>query len=981
MTCRKSWARLTTAEKKNFIAALLKLKNDAAWPSVLFPGDSNMHRYDDYVALHLRAMSVMPSWAHMAPAFFSWHRDLMRHFEANLQTIDSTVSIPYWDWNLYRGTGAPIFDADPLSGLGTNGRASDGRVMDGAFAFDAGNWTIRIKDSPGNPSFLGRRFGERADAQNLNSIPGDQVTALAQTAYDAAPWDDMASGGGGDSLRIQVEYQLHNLVHRWLARTMYLASSPNDPVFWLHHCNIDRLWAVWQRQHPTADAYLPPSGAPLGHNAGDNLIFNDAMFPTAPWAGARTSASLINHHAITPGGYWYDDDPPEVISKTSSVAFTDIQEGIGGTPVTTYRAVVLKVVPGPCNAITLEIIAGPSAGLGTPLGTSVVIPTSDDPTPTKGRIWISYSTAAGTISVGSLTVRATSHNSAGETVWTETWGVNLSANSVPRQPSAVALVLDRSGSMSDDSGDGQAKVDKLREAVGVFLEVMQEGDGIGIVRFDHEVNRLLDVTDVGPLPPVAGTGRDRVADILATSDPAKTLDPRGATSIGGGVAEGRDTLDATPAGTYGALGMLVLTDGNENTPPSIATVDSAGSIGADTFAIGFGTAGNVSEDALDSLTHQNGGSLLVTGAIGQSERFLLSKYFLQIQAGFTNAQIVVDPVGQLVFGAEHRIPFWLTEADAGVDVLLLSPAPEYIEFSLETPAGVIVDPSTGTIEPAVRFVERPHISFYRLSLPALGGSPEGSHAGEWHVVLRLNERAKDADRALVAELGSQALPYSLEIHANSNLHFLAEAIQKTHQPGSDVWLSATLSEYDTPVEGRATVWSEVEWPNGTETTVKFMEVEGGRFSADFTATAVGVYRIVVYARGTTLFGRPFSRERSLSASVFREQGKVDEQDAMRIGRMKESQDPMSAPADRESRRGAAARRIRKAVREPREPGRDVESKPGFAELDVPRPRPITVRHRMAMPLFPTLEEMDARRGKHSMPAETDETKHPPDESS
>ena len=22
--------------------------------------------------------------------------------------------------------------------------------------------------------------------------------------------------------------------------------SPLDPIFWLHHCNIDRLWAQWQ---------------------------------------------------------------------------------------------------------------------------------------------------------------------------------------------------------------------------------------------------------------------------------------------------------------------------------------------------------------------------------------------------------------------------------------------------------------------------------------------------------------------------------------------------------------------------------------------------------------------------------------------------------------------------------------------------------------------------------------------------------------
>ena len=26
--------------------------------------------------------------------------------------------------------------------------------------------------------------------------------------------------------------------------------SPADPLFWLHHANVDRLWARWQQQHP-----------------------------------------------------------------------------------------------------------------------------------------------------------------------------------------------------------------------------------------------------------------------------------------------------------------------------------------------------------------------------------------------------------------------------------------------------------------------------------------------------------------------------------------------------------------------------------------------------------------------------------------------------------------------------------------------------------------------------------------------------------
>jgi len=80
-------------------------------------------------------------------------------------------------------------------------------------------------------------------------------------------------------------------------------TSPNDPVFWLHHCNIDRLWALWQRIHAGAASYLPVSGAALGHNLMDTMIFSD--HPPAPWSGTWTPASVVERHAL---GYQYDDE-------------------------------------------------------------------------------------------------------------------------------------------------------------------------------------------------------------------------------------------------------------------------------------------------------------------------------------------------------------------------------------------------------------------------------------------------------------------------------------------------------------------------------------------------------------------------------------------------------------------------------------------------------------------------------------------------
>lgn len=43
---------------------------------------------------------------------------------------------------------------------------------------------------------------------------------------------------------------MHNDVHVAVGGDMQTAASPKDPLFWLHHCNVDRLWSKWQKDHP-----------------------------------------------------------------------------------------------------------------------------------------------------------------------------------------------------------------------------------------------------------------------------------------------------------------------------------------------------------------------------------------------------------------------------------------------------------------------------------------------------------------------------------------------------------------------------------------------------------------------------------------------------------------------------------------------------------------------------------------------------------
>jgi hypothetical protein len=554
--------------------------------------------------------------------------------------------------------------------------------------------------------------------------------------------------------------------------------------------------------------------------------------------------------------------PPTTIALTTpSVNFGDVPEGLGGVGVTTYRAAVFEV--GGCGPVHLQIVSGPTGAFGTPLGTTVTVVPDEYGPLAHGRVWLSYtSTTAGSASNGTMTVR---HNETGQT-----WTITISARTVARPKSAVVLVLDHSGSMSEDSGDGTPKVDKLRPAVSTFTTLMLPGDGLGIVRFDDTVQRLLDVTDVGPTSPVTpGSARDRAQQIVAGSD----LDPAGDTSIGGGVNEGKSTLDSAPSITppWAVKAMLVVTDGKENTPPMLSSISS---ITANTFAIGIGLPSNISTDALDALTLNHHGYLLVTGAITTDATFRLTKYFLQVLAGVSNAGIVVDPDGRLPFGAEHRIAFTICDADMGFDAIVLCEAPSLLEFQLEAPDGTLVDPGVAGAEPTIEYVVDRHVSFYRVALPALPGDPDGTRAGTWQIVLRLIDRGQVDKRLLrsVGKRGEGGLPYSALVHCYSNLAFDAHLSQSTTEPGGEATMRATLREYDVPLGGGASVWAEVTDPSGAMTPIALAATSHGSFECRFATNLPGVYLARARASGSDSHGNRFTREQTLTAAVWRHDG-------------------------------------------------------------------------------------------------------------
>jgi hypothetical protein len=591
---------------------------------------------------------------------------------------------------------------------------------------------------------------------------------------------------------------------------------------------------------------------------------------------------------------------------TPLLNFQDVPQGPMGMMREAVLAISFEVIS-PSTAVTLEYAPG-----GAPSNPQLTAANTFDtvgPTPANGiataRLWVIYRASNPGDVLPPQTVIV--QDSSG----TQSWIVTIIGNTVARKTSAVALVMDRSGSMSEDRGDGQSKHTSLQQAASIFVDVMLEGDGVGLVRFNQDAQVLQTIVQLGD-----GSSSDTNRGATLDTINGNGLDPDGQTSIGDGIFEGRGILNSATT-AFDVNSLVVLTDGIENSLRTIAEV--ADQINEYTYAVGLGQPQNISVPALQTISGNNGGYLLVTGSISTDNGFLLQKYFLQILAGISNAEIVLDPEGRLIAGRVEQVPFYLTAADGGVDVILLTPRPEIVDFRLQTPGGRIIEPWRAKSEPGMRFILSNGVSYYRLALPAALVPNRLDGGGMWKALLTIGrprlERSDSPDgtdhsilrgifapptgpttrpargaqaqraRILAAEQfaamavpamsthgepgGLRSFPYSLVVHAYSNISLEAHFEQTSFEPGARITLNASLAQSGIPLVRHAQVWAEVTPPAGSALTAAMPEGNNKQFTTQFVTTRPGVYRVRIRAHGTTLSGETFTREKTLTAAVWR----------------------------------------------------------------------------------------------------------------
>jgi hypothetical protein len=174
---------------------------------------------------------------HGSLQFLPWHRKYLWYFEKILVSLSGgkLKALPYWEYTTPAQAMLPPIFVSPTYGAGIP-----------------------------NPLYHTPRSATYAPG--VNPLPANLVDAV--NAMNALSYNNFNSA---------LEQNPHNNVHIQMGGTMVTLMSPLDPIFWVHHCNIDRLWLKWLSQG--GGRSNPVDAAWLGANWNNTTFFDEFQNP------------------------------------------------------------------------------------------------------------------------------------------------------------------------------------------------------------------------------------------------------------------------------------------------------------------------------------------------------------------------------------------------------------------------------------------------------------------------------------------------------------------------------------------------------------------------------------------------------------------------------------------------------------------------------------------------------------------------------
>jgi hypothetical protein len=286
--------------------------------------------------------------------FLVWHRGFLAHFEQICREMsgDAGFALPFWDWTAEQKIPDSFWDdvLDPNHGEFLKSHDAFKRTLKPAMQtyWDGlSNAQRQQQDLRGYSSFeklwdsadfafrpLGQAREKTQAApeltdEALKAVQPNIVSDLLAPAQYVTPTGDPAFGSGtaanhhGHGRGYSVlEGQPHNYVHDNIGGFMLRFLSPTDPIFFMHHCNIDRLWDVWTRKQEAAGrSTRPPANLWDTYRREPFLFFHEA--DGSPASG-RTAEDYFR---ITPFDYDYapgseGEAPPALVASAAEAAPT-----------------------------------------------------------------------------------------------------------------------------------------------------------------------------------------------------------------------------------------------------------------------------------------------------------------------------------------------------------------------------------------------------------------------------------------------------------------------------------------------------------------------------------------------------------------------------------------------------------------------------------------------------------------------------------
>jgi len=358
---RKSFYDLTDEELRNLCKAIGYMRND-------MPTDSPLHweNYGRQHAHHCTESGDGNPQVHWSWHFLPWHRGYVYFLErilANILTtklnIDgSKFAYPYWDWSTHpevpntrlrqqAGLASPLFGYDLTQEDMVNG---DNLGFDNTALYDGnrGPTILKPKMDPDN------ELTQDSKDHIKEALYYTSASYINQILM--APFEQFAGGSTIDRKTGQglLEQGPHNDGHDWVGtrigknRTMgTLRYAALDPIFYMHHGNIDRIFSLYRQPMPDLDGpwgqqvyeYTDIDGSWVRVSVKDIMtgISNNISYGESPlMAKIAQRPSNVTRAIVVPVNKTVENEPVTVTIKstivrkivTSKLALMDVKTGV-----------------------------------------------------------------------------------------------------------------------------------------------------------------------------------------------------------------------------------------------------------------------------------------------------------------------------------------------------------------------------------------------------------------------------------------------------------------------------------------------------------------------------------------------------------------------------------------------------------------------------------------------------------------------------